>query len=116
MRLLNVAAALSGALALGFLAAAAHPLRNVLAPADLDRIQLGAFIQLAAAGAGLAIANRSGRINATAGAMILGGAALFAGALYAISLSGNIAFASLAPVGGVTLILGWAVLAFAKPN
>jgi uncharacterized membrane protein YgdD (TMEM256/DUF423 family) len=116
MRWINIAAALSGILALGMLVAAAHPLRDALAPVDLDRLKLAAFVQMGAACAGLAIANRSGRANAIAGALILGGAALFAGALYAISLSQNHAFAMAAPIGGSTLILGWIVLAFAKPN
>lgn len=116
MRLLNIAAALSGAFALAMLVAAAHPLRDTLTPDALHRIELGAFIQLGAAAAGLAIANREGRLNLIAGALILGGAALFAGVLYALSLTGARGFAMLAPIGGVSLILGWLVLAFAKPR
>ncbi len=58
---------------------------------------------------GLALANRSGRLNLVAGALILGGAALFADALYAHAL------AMLALVVGSALILGWGVLAFAIP-
>lgn len=115
MRLINSAAAASGLLALAFLVAAAHPLRDVLAPADLDRIQLGAFIQLASAAAGLAIANRTGRLNFIAGVMILGGAALFSGVLYAISLTQSHSFAVFAPIGGLTLIAGWGILVFTKP-
>jgi uncharacterized membrane protein YgdD (TMEM256/DUF423 family) len=112
--MMNICAALSGVLALSMLVAAAHPLRDVLEAAALDRVKLGAFVQLGAACAGLAIADRAGRLNAIAGAMILGGAAVFSGALYAISLTGSQSFAMLAPVGGGTLILGWVVLAFAK--
>ncbi|MEZ5957791.1 MAG: DUF423 domain-containing protein [Hyphomonadaceae bacterium] len=115
MRSINIAAALSGLVALGMLVAAAHPLRDVLQAEDLERVKLGAFVHIAAACAGLAIANRSGRLNAIAGAMILGGAAVFAGTLYAISLTGSQSFALLAPIGGVTLILGWVTLLFAKP-
>lgn len=100
MRLINIAAALSGLVALGFLVAAAHPLRDALEAADLDRITLAAFVQVSAACAGLAIANRTGRLNAVAGILILAGAALFAGVLYAISLTHNRAFAMLAPIGG----------------
>jgi len=117
MRLLNIFAALSGLGALAMLVAAAHPLRDLLQAPDLERVKLGAFVQFGAACAGLAVANRSGRLNAMAGAMILGGALLFAGALYAISLTGSQGpWAPLAPIGGSTLILGWAVLAFAKPG
>jgi uncharacterized membrane protein YgdD (TMEM256/DUF423 family) len=115
MRPLNIFAALSGLVALAMLVAAAHPLRDALTPVDLERVKLAAFVQLGAACAGLAIANRSGRLNAIAGAMILSGALLFAGALYAISLTGSQTVAMIAPIGGSTLILGWAVLTFAKP-
>lgn len=115
MRMMSIFAALSGLLAMLMLVAAAHPLRDALQPYDLERIKLAAFIQLGAACAGLALANRAGRLNAVAGALILGGAALFAGVLYAISLTQTQSFAMLAPVGGATLILGWAMLIFAKP-
>lgn len=113
MRLLNILAALSGALALIMLTIAAHALPETRA-ADIERIHLGGFIQLATAAAGLAIANRTGKVNLIAGAMILGGAALFAATLYALALTHVRGLAMLAPFGGVTLILGWFVLAFAR--
>jgi uncharacterized membrane protein YgdD (TMEM256/DUF423 family) len=116
MRVMNIVAAISGAVALVMLVAAAHPLRDALEAVALDRIKLGAFVQLGAACAGLAISNRSGRANAVAGALILAGAALFSGVLYAISLLDTQAFAVLAPVGGSALIAGWIVLAFARPT
>jgi uncharacterized membrane protein YgdD (TMEM256/DUF423 family) len=114
MRLINAFSALSGALALVMLVLAAHVL--ALEQADGERIHLGAFIQLGAAAAGLAIANRSGRLNLIAGATILAGAALFAGTLYALALTHERSFVMLAPVGGLTLLLGWITLAFAKPD
>ena len=114
MRLLNVFAALSGVLALVMLVLAAHALQP--APEDLERIKLAAFLQLSAAGAGVAIANRSARLNLVAGAMILLGAAIFSGTLYTLAITHSRAFIMLAPVGGITLILGWVVLVFAKPS
>src|SRR5690606_36310939 len=114
MRLLNVFAALSGVTALVMLVLAAHALQR--GPEDLERIQLGAFLQLGAAAAGLAIANRSGRLNLIAGAMILAGAALFAGTLYTLAVTHSRAIIMLAPVGVITLILGWITLVFAKPS
>ncbi len=114
MRLLNVFAALSGVLALVMLVLAAHALRP--APEDLERIHSGAYLQLGAAAAGLAIANRSGRLNMIAGAMILLGAAVFAGTLYTLAITHSRALIMLAPIGGITLILGWVVLAFTKPR
>ena len=82
MRLLNIFAALSGVLALGVLVLAAHALQPT--PEDLERIKLAAYLQLGAAGAGLAIANRSGRLNLIAGAMILLGAAIIIWSLHVI--------------------------------
>ena len=114
MRLLNIFAALSGVLALGVLVLAAHALQPT--PEDLERIKLAAYLQLGAAGAGLAIANRSGRLNLIAGAMILLGAAIFAGTLYTLAVTHSRSFVMLAPVGGITLILGWVALAFTKPG
>lgn len=114
MRLLNVFAALSGVLALVMLVIAAHVLAP--APEDLERIHLAAFLQLGASAAALAIASRAGKLNLIAGAMILAGAALFAGTLYALAITHDRNFVMLAPVGGVTLILGWLMLAFAKPG
>lgn len=114
MRLLNIFAALSGVLALAMLVLAAHALQP--APEDLDRIRLAAFLQLAAAAAALALANRSGALNLIAGTMILAGAAIFAGTLYTLAVTHSSALIMLAPVGGITLILGWVVLAFAKPG
>ncbi|HVK79457.1 MAG TPA: DUF423 domain-containing protein [Verrucomicrobiae bacterium] len=114
MRLLNVFAALSGALALIVLVMVAHFL--ALSPENIERMQTGAFIQLFAAVAGLAIANRAGRLNLIAGAMILTGAAIFAGTLYGLAITESRSFVMLAPVGGITLILGWITLAFTKPG
>lgn len=114
MRLLNVFAALSGLLALAMLVLAAHALQP--APEDLERIHLAAFLQLGAAASGLAIANRSGRLNLIAGVLILAGAAVFAGTLYTIAITHSRALVMLAPVGGITLLLGWVALVFAKPG
>jgi uncharacterized membrane protein YgdD (TMEM256/DUF423 family) len=114
MRLLNIFAALSGVLALVMLVLAAHALQP--APEDLERIKLAAYLQLAAAAAGLAIANRSGRLNLIAGLLILAGAATFAGTLYTLAITHSRALILLAPVGGLTLILGWVTLAFTKPG
>ena len=114
MRLLNIFAALSSVLALVMLVLAAHALQP--APEDLGRIHTGAYLQLGAAAAGLAIANRSGRLNLIAGAMILLGAAIFSGTLYTLAITHSRSLIMLAPVGGITLILGWALLAFTKPS
>ena len=114
MRALNVCAALSGLLALGMLAFSSHLLRQH--PEAVERIKFGGFIQLGAAAASLALANRRSTLNVIAGALVLGGAAIFSGALYALSLTGVMTLAAAAPVGGLAMLAGWAVLVFAKPG
>ena len=110
MRVLNFCAALSGAIALIALAA-----RHAKPDVDINVLMLAAIIQLSAAAAGLAIANRSGRLNAIAGAIILAGAFIFSGEIYFGVYTGNHDLIMLAPIGGTVMILGWIVLAFAKP-
>ena len=46
---------------------------------------------------------------------ILGGATLFAGEIYVHSFLNNASLEMLAPIGGALAIVGWIVLAFAKP-
>lgn len=116
MRLLNAFAALSGFIALVMLTIAAHALRETLTPEDVERIHLAAYLQLGAAAATLAIANRTGRLNLIAGVLMLAGAALFACVLYALAITGPHALTFFAPIGGIMMMLGWLLLIFAKPN
>jgi uncharacterized membrane protein YgdD (TMEM256/DUF423 family) len=111
MRALNIASALSGALAIVMLAVANHVFAH---DAHISFLYIAAGTQLAAACAGLAISNRAGRLNAIAGAMIVGGAFVFSGAIY-LEMH-RIHIPVLAPIGGAPMILGWLVLAFAKPR
>lgn len=113
MRLLNIVSALTGLMAFGMLAIGAHAMSGDAAA--VERIKLAAIVQIGAAAAGLAIANRQGRLNAIAGFLIVGGAAIFTIAVDAIAFTDNMAFAAPAPIGGLTLLTGWLVLAFAKP-
>ncbi len=116
MRAINIFAGLTGVVALVMLVLAAHALRATLTPEDLERIRMAAYLQLFAACAGLALANRSGKLNAIGAALILAGSALFAIALYTLAIAGSAALIMIAPVGGFAMIAGWAVVAFAKPS
>jgi uncharacterized membrane protein YgdD (TMEM256/DUF423 family) len=112
MRWLNSLAAVSGAVALIALASERH----LRADADLNAMLMAALVQLSAAVACLAVANRVGRLNAIAGAMLVAGAALFAGEIYFSAFTGNHAFIMIAPIGGALSIFGWLALACAKPG
>jgi uncharacterized membrane protein YgdD (TMEM256/DUF423 family) len=114
MRVLNICAALSGLIALVMLALAAHALDEH--PESVADVNLGGYIQLGAAATGLAIANRRGVLNMIGGGLVVAGAAIFAGALYAVALLQNSTFAMAAPAGGLSLMAGFLVLAFAKPG
>ena len=115
MRLLNIFAALSGALALIMLVMVAHVL--ALSPENAERMQLGAFIQLAAAAAGLAIVNRAGRLNLIAGVLTLAGAAIFSGTLYALAITESRAFVMLAlPMAVLGGVLGLRALGLFAPQ
>lgn len=116
MRAINIFAGLTGVVALVMLVLAAHALRATLTPEDLERIRMAAYLQLFAACAGLALANRSGKLNAIGAALILAGSALFAIALYTLAIAGSAALIMIAPVGGIAMIVGWAIVAFAKPS
>jgi uncharacterized membrane protein YgdD (TMEM256/DUF423 family) len=110
MRFLHIASALSGALALVMLAMAVHAWAG---DPHVGFVYFAAGSQLAAACAGLAIANRSGRINLIAGWLIVAGAFEFAGFIYLNAFGFDIH--GPAAIGGFAMIAGWIVLAFAKP-
>lgn len=114
MRWINVVAAATGLVALVMLVLADHALQP--APEDLERIRMAAYLQLFSACAGLAIANRAGRMNLIAGALMLTGSTLFAAALYTLAIAHSHAILMIAPVGGISMIIGWALLIFAKPG
>ena len=114
MRVLNVCAALSGFVSLVMLALAAHTLDAH--PESVADVNLGGFIQLGAAATGLAIASRRGVLNMIGGGLVVAGAAIFSGSLYTIALTQDTAFAMAAPAGGLSLMAGFLVLAFAKPG
>lgn len=112
MRVINAVAALSGVLALIMLAYAHH---GLAADPHVGFVYIAAGAQLATAVAGIAIAGRSGRLNLIAGALMLGGATIFAGAIYLNAFHMGPPHGT-APVGGAIMIAGWLALAFAKPQ
>jgi len=110
MRIINIFSAFSGAFALIMLAASHHG-----GGGEGGIVMVAGLAQLSAAAAGLAVANRAGRLNLIAGAVLLAGAMLFAGPIYLAAFH-IYALHALTPIGGGLLILGWLTLAFAKPG
>ncbi|PZO90482.1 MAG: DUF423 domain-containing protein [Sphingomonas sanxanigenens] len=96
-------AALSAAIAVGAGAYAAHGAAGQAA----DWLRTGAFYQLVHAVAVIAVA---GRWRGSAW-LLLGGATIFAGTLYAMAFSAPHWLGAITPIGGAGMILGWILVA-----
>jgi uncharacterized membrane protein YgdD (TMEM256/DUF423 family) len=108
-RSFTVFAGLSGALAVGMGAYAAHGLAG--APQEL--VEKASRFEIYHALALLAVAQMQrtgGRLAVLSGLLFCAGSLLFCGALYAMALGGW-AVAFVAPYGGTAFILGWLTLA-----
>jgi len=115
MRMQLVLAALWGLIAVGAGAFGAHAVSDPQAKAWL---QTGAQYQLVHALAVFACLTvyrlYPGAPAAPIAAwLFLAGGLLFAGSLYLMAVTGTRALGAVAPIGGVLLLLGWAVLAWA---
>jgi uncharacterized membrane protein YgdD (TMEM256/DUF423 family) len=106
--LLARAAALSGAVAVTAGAFGAHGAHGSAA----EWLRTGATYQLVHAAAALA-AERGAR-GRLAGWLLVGGAALFAGTLYAMALGAPRWLGAVTPVGGFGMIAGWVALALRR--
>jgi uncharacterized membrane protein YgdD (TMEM256/DUF423 family) len=117
-RIFVCAGSLAGALAVAAGAVAAHALPKGMDAAGVaavrSAVQMGGWHALALVAAGLwvrqAPASLSRLLGVAAGWGFLAGMLLFCGAILAHHLAG-LPTGSLAPFGGVTLILSWLVLA-----
>ncbi|MBR0657020.1 DUF423 domain-containing protein [Plastoroseomonas arctica] len=105
--------ALAGLGAVALSAWSAHGLPQMLEPAPLDAVRSAITLQgwhaLALVATGLFAAQRGGILPQIAGAAFFLGMLMFCGAVYSANLAG-IRLGPVAPVGGITLMLGWALL------
>ena len=103
-----------GLLGVALGAFAAHALRAHLAPELLTTFEVGVRYQLAHALALLAVAwahtRWPGKRVSAAGWLFVIGTLLFAGSLYALSLTGVRELGMVTPLGGVALLAGWLCL------
>ena len=98
-------AALSAGIAVAAGAFAAHGASAHTA----ELLRTGALYQLTHAVGALATAK--GKRGGLAGALLLGGSALFAGSLYLLAFGGPHWLGPLTPLGGAGMIAGWLLLA-----
>jgi uncharacterized membrane protein YgdD (TMEM256/DUF423 family) len=95
----------------------AHALEPRLTAKALNSFQTAARYQtfhgLALIVVGLAAERWPGRLVRVAGYAFIAGLILFCGSLYALALGSPRAFGAVAPIGGLSLMLGWGALALA---
>ena len=107
-RLFFALGSLSGFIAVGLGAFAAHGLKERLAPEMLAVFETGARYQMYHALAmilcGVLAATRPGWV-------MQGGIVLFSGSLYALALTDVKALGAITPFGGVAFLVGWVWLA-----
>jgi uncharacterized membrane protein YgdD (TMEM256/DUF423 family) len=117
VRIWLVIAALNGALAVVFGAFAAHGLSQRLDAHALSIFETGAryhmYHALAMGLAALAMQRTAARTATWSAALFLVGIILFSGSLYALTMTGERVFAFVTPVGGVSFLAGWILLALA---
>ncbi len=94
----------------------AHGLKHILSPEMKQVYETGVQYQIYHAlalfiVAGL-VATNSSRSTSWAGYFFIAGILLFSGSLYALSLSGIKKIGWITPVGGLSFLIGWALLLF----
>lgn len=109
--------ALLGAIGVAAGAFGAHALAGKLAADRLELFELAARYQMIHALALIAAAWAaqrwpSGMTNA-AGWLLLVGVVIFCGTIYALAFGAPRILGAVTPIGGMSLIIGWALLAFA---
>lgn len=112
MRTWMMLAAISGLLGVAFGAFGAH---GVADPAAKEWLKTGAQYQFVHALAALAAAvfvAHGARLARFAPAFFLAGTLLFSGSLYAMALGGPRVLGAVTPLGGLSFMIGWAVLAW----
>ncbi|AXE63240.1 hypothetical protein HPO_00475 [Hyphomonas polymorpha PS728] len=111
MNRLIPAAALVGFLSVALGAFGAHALDGRLTAQGAEWWHTATLYGLTHAGAALAagLSGRGGKI-AAGGWMIVAGAVIFAGTLYAMALDAPRWLGAVTPVGGISLLAGWVMI------
>ncbi len=116
-RLFGIIAALSGLLATGLGAYAAHGLPGRVSPSLLasfeTAVQYQFFHSLLLLLVALALRLAPCRLLVAAGASLLLGMVGFSGSIYALVLLGDKFYGPITPMGGLMLMIGWLLLAVA---
>ena len=112
MQRLTLAAGFTGFLAVTLGAFGAHGLEGKLSPEALDWWETATLYAMVHAVAALAVGLSGRRALAPAGWAFVLGVVIFSGTLYGLSLGAPRILGAVTPVGGVCLLLGWAIAAW----
>lgn len=106
--------ALFGFLAVAFGAFGAHALRHRFDAAAVEVWRTASLYHLVHAVVLVAIGLSADKIRGgrVAGALFVAGILIFSGTLYALAFTGQRWLGAITPVGGVSLMVAWSVLAF----
>jgi uncharacterized membrane protein YgdD (TMEM256/DUF423 family) len=101
---------------MGIAAAAfgAHGLDKITSAEGVRWWAIGAALHLMTVPVVLVVALFPGQVRASAGWTLLGGIAVFSGSLYAMALGAPRFLGAVTPLGGLLLIVGWALIAFPR--
>jgi uncharacterized membrane protein YgdD (TMEM256/DUF423 family) len=114
-RTFGVLGALFGLLGVVLGAFGAHALKGRLTPEDLTIFETGVRYQMYHALALLVLAGLAprlpGALTTAAGWLFTAGVLVFSGSLYVLVFSGQRWLGAVTPLGGLAMILGWALLA-----
>lgn len=114
-QMFSLAGAVLAFLAIGLGAFGAHSLSGRLSPEDLSVFETGVRYHMYHALGLFAVAWAStrwpGSLIETSGWLMIGGTLLFSGSLYALVLTGHRWLGAVTPIGGVALMIAWALLA-----
>lgn len=115
MRWAVILAGLSGAIGVGMGAAAAHGLSSRLDPDALEWVRTGAEYQLwhSTILAGIGLFGARSKAFRLSAALLALGILVFSGSLYVMAFTGMRWLGAVTPIGGLALIAGWIVLAWA---
>lgn len=105
-------AAVSGLLAVAFGAFAAH---GISEPKPVEWLHTGSQYQMVhalAVFAAFALHRAGAKGMGLAAALFLAGTVLFSGSLYAMALGGPRILGAVTPIGGLSFMIGWAILAW----
>jgi uncharacterized membrane protein YgdD (TMEM256/DUF423 family) len=115
-RLFLLLGAIFGGLGVGLGAFGAHGLRATLGADDLATFEVGVRYQMYHAFALIAVAWAASRWESltlvAAGWAFVVGILIFSGSLYFLVITGPRWLGAITPIGGVALIVGWALLAW----